>query len=244
MDGGQEEYIKRNTRKINKYMKTNNIIEVKNLIKSFVDGKDTTTVLKGVNLTVKEGEFIAIMGRSGAGKSTCMYQLSLLDHPTSGTILIDGENTEKMDAAERSFFRLYKLGYVFQDYSLIPELSAVENVALPLMQQGLEKSRAFKKAEESLDSVGLSHRYDNRPSELSGGEQQRTAVARAICHSPRILFADEPTANLDLESSAKVIEIFKKLNSEGLTVVMVTHEEEYGKLADRIIRLSDGVVTN
>jgi putative ABC transport system ATP-binding protein len=171
-----------------------------------------------------------------------MYQLSLLDHPTSGTIILDGKNTEKMDSAERTQFRLYKLGYVFQDYSLIPELSAAENVALPLMQQGVDRKIALARAQEALTSVGLQLKYDNRPSEMSGGEQQRTAIARAICHRPRILFADEPTANLDLQSSGVVIEIFKKLNSEGLTIVMVTHEEEYGKMADRVIRLSDGKV--
>ena len=228
-------------------MKENNsknkiIIECKNITKSFVDGEKQTTVLKGVNLQIHEGEFIAIMGRSGAGKSTCMYQLSLLDEPTSGQIIIDQENTHDMNEKERTDFRLYKLGYVFQDYSLIPELSAQENVALPQMQQGIDFNVAKENARLALQSVGLSNKIENLPSEMSGGEQQRTAVARAIAHKPRILFADEPTANLDLENSERVIEIFKKLNSEGLTIVMVTHEEEYGKMADRIIRLSDGKV--
>lgn len=220
------------------------IISVKNLEKSFVDGKDITKVLKGVNMEIEEGEFVAIMGRSGAGKSTCMYQLSLLDHPTGGQIVIDGHNTENMNSEERTDFRLYKLGYVFQDYSLIPELSAVENVMLPLMMQGISKKDATQRASEALQSVDLGHRLGNLPSEMSGGEQQRTAVARAICHRPRILFADEPTANLDVSSSTRVMEIFRKLNQEGLTIVMVTHEEEYGKLCDRIIRLSDGVVVS
>ena len=219
------------------------IIEAKNLIKSFKDGEKETFVLKGVNLEVYEGEFVAIMGRSGAGKSTCMYQLSLLDEPSSGEIIIEDENTHDMDEYARTEFRLRRLGYVFQDYSLIPELSAVENVAMPQMQQGINFEKAKKNAELALESVGLGNKLSNLPSELSGGEQQRVAVARAIAHKPRILFADEPTANLDLENSAKVIEIFKRLNKDsGITIVMVTHEEEYGKVADRIIRLKDGLV--
>ncbi len=222
--------------------KSEYIIECKDLTKTFVDGDKITRVLKGVDIKVKSGEFVAIMGRSGAGKSTCMYQLSLLDEPTSGEIIIEGENTHDMKESEKSRFRLYKLGYVFQDYSLIPELSALENVALPQMQQGIKFNSAKLHAAKALEDVGLGHRLDNLPSGLSGGEQQRVAVARAIAHKPIILFADEPTANLDLENSGRVIEIFKKLNEEGLTIVMVTHEEEYGKLADRIIRLSDGIV--
>ena len=218
------------------------IISVKKLEKSFMDGKEITKVLKGVDLEVQKGEFVAIMGRSGAGKSTCLYQLSLLDHPTGGQIIIDGRNTEKMDSDDRTNFRLYELGYVFQDYSLIPELSATENVMLPLLMQGVKKADAIARAEEALRAVDLGHRLGNLPSEMSGGEQQRTAVARAICHRPKILFADEPTANLDVASSERVMEIFRKLNKEGLTIVMVTHEEEYGKLCDRVIRLSDGMV--
>ncbi len=223
--------------------KTNNIIVCRDLIKVFKDGDKETKVLKGVNIEIQEGEFVAIMGRSGAGKSTCMYQLSLLDEPSGGEIVIDGENTHNMDEKERTDFRLFKLGYVFQDYSLIPELSALENVALPQMQQGISFDTARQNARASLESVGLGHRADNLPSQMSGGEQQRTAVARAISHKPRILFADEPTANLDVENSDRVIEIFKKLNKEGLTIVMVTHEEEYGKVTDRVVRLADGVVT-
>lgn len=219
-----------------------NIISVKNLVKTFIDGKTETKVLKGVNLDVKKGEFVSIMGRSGAGKSTCMYQLSLLDHPTSGTIILDGKNTESMTRDERTDFRLNFLGYVFQDYSLIPELSAVENVALPLMMQGKTKDHAMSKAKKALDAVGLGHRYDNLPSELSGGEQQRTAIARAIAHEPKILFADEPTANLDSASGENIIKIFEDLNKKGLTIIMVTHEDEYGKITDRSIQMQDGLV--
>jgi putative ABC transport system ATP-binding protein len=223
-------------------MQKKSIIVARDVVKSFKDGDKETKVLKGVNIEINEGEFVAIMGRSGAGKSTCMYQLSLLDEPSGGQIIIDGENTHDMNEKERTDFRLFKLGYVFQDYSLIPELSALENVALPQMQQGISFDKAKENAREALESVGLAHRADNLPSQMSGGEQQRTAVARAIAHKPRILFADEPTANLDVENSDRVIEIFKKLNKEGLTIVMVTHEDEYGKITDRVIRLADGVV--
>ena len=218
------------------------IIEAKGLTKTFKDGDTITRVLKGVDINVHKGEFVAIMGRSGAGKSTTMYQLSLLDEPTSGSIRLMGENTEKMDNGTRTNFRLYNLGYVFQDYSLIPELTAVENVLLPLMMQGKSDEEAHSLAQTALEQVNMGHRLGNKPSELSGGEQQRVSIARAIAHSPLILFADEPTANLDTASSDTVIEIFKKLNKEGLTIVMVTHEDEYVKVVDRVIKMQDGLV--
>ena len=218
------------------------IIEAKGLVKTFKDGDNITKVLKGVDINVRDGEFVAIMGRSGAGKSTTMYQLSLLDEPTSGSIRLMGENTEKMDNSTRTNFRLYNLGYVFQDYSLIPELTAIENVLLPLMMQGKSDEEAKSLAQTALEQVNMGHRLANKPSELSGGEQQRVSIARAIAHSPRILFADEPTANLDTASSDTVIEIFKKLNKEGLTIVMVTHEDEYVKVVDRVIKMQDGLV--
>ena len=218
------------------------IIEAHKLVRSFKDGDNITKVLKGVDIAVTEGEFVAIMGRSGAGKSTTMYQLSLLDEPTSGSIRLMGQNTESMDNTERTRFRLYNLGYVFQDYSLIPELTAVENVMLPLMMQGKSDDEAQALAASALAQVGMDHRLNNKPSELSGGEQQRVSIARAIAHSPRILFADEPTANLDTASSDTVIDIFKKLNKQGLTIVMVTHEDEYVKVVDRVIKMQDGLV--
>jgi len=221
------------------------IITAKNIIKSFVDGEKVTNVLKGINLEIQKGEFVAIMGRSGAGKSTCMYQLSLLDEPTSGEIFLNGVDTHNMDEEERTRFRLNELGYVFQDYSLMSDLTAEENVALPLLMQGVEKSLAFKKAKLSLTSVGLGEKLENTPAKLSGGEQQRVSIARAIVHNPKILFADEPTANLDHANSEIVINIFKKLNKElGLTVVMVTHEDEYRKVVDRVINLDDGRIVN
>jgi putative ABC transport system ATP-binding protein len=223
--------------------KHNIIIEVKNLIKTFKDGDKDIRVLKGLDITVNEGEFVAIMGRSGAGKSTLLYQMSLLDTPTDGSIHIHGTNVLTLTNDEKTKYRLNNLGYVFQDYSLIPELTAAENIMIPLLMQGMSEDKAREKALHALTDVGLGHRPDNLPSELSGGEQQRVSIARAITHGPKILFADEPTANLDSFSSDMVIDIFKKLNKEeGLTIVMVTHEEEYGKVADRIIKLSDGMI--
>jgi putative ABC transport system ATP-binding protein len=221
-------------------MKT--IIHTKNLIKSFTDGDRTVNVLKGINLEVQEGEFIALIGRSGAGKSTLLYQISLLDNPTSGDIVIDGTDISKLSDDEKTHFRLEKLGYVFQDYAILPELTAVENVALPLLMQGYSKEDALKKATKTLESIGLGERLTNLPSELSGGQQQRVSIARALVHNPKILFADEPTANLDSESGDMVMKLFKELHSRGQTIVLVTHEEEYAKIADRIVKLSDGQI--
>ncbi len=219
------------------------IIDVTNITKSFTDGDTTVQVLKGIDLTVNKGEFVAIMGRSGAGKSTLLYQLSLLDTPTTGTIILDGTKVDTLSNGEKTKFRLHELGYVFQDYSLLPELTALENIMVPLLMQGMSKVSAKKRSMDALTSVNLANRSGNLPSELSGGEQQRVSIARAITHKPKILFADEPTANLDSFSSNLVMDIFKKLNKDdGLTIVMVTHEEEYGKAADRIVRLGDGLV--
>jgi len=215
-----------------------------NLRKSFKDGTQETHVLKGIDFVSKDGEFIAIMGRSGAGKSTFMYQLSLLDDPTGGEIVIDGHDTHLMTSQEKMQFRLKKFGYVFQDYALLPELTAVENVALPLMMAGQTKQQAYKEAEAALVRMKLGHRLGNLPSQLSGGEQQRTSIARAVAHTPKILFADEPTANLDNESSRIVMDIFKELHEAGQTIIMVTHEEVFAKEAERIVRLDDGQITS
>lgn len=224
-------------------MKT--IIEVKNVTKSFTDGLTITQVLKGIDFEAREGEFVAIMGRSGAGKSTFLYQMSLLDTPTTGSIKLNSHVTDHMTSSEKTHYRLMELGYVFQDYSLLPELTALENIMVPLLMQGISNKVAEQRALIALTSVNLAHRSGNLPSELSGGEQQRVSIARAITHKPKILFADEPTANLDTFSSRLVMDIFKKLNKEeGLTIVMVTHEEEYGKMADRIVKLSDGLVVS
>jgi putative ABC transport system ATP-binding protein len=218
------------------------MIEVKNLKKSFKDGENTTEVLKGIDFMAESGDFIAIMGRSGAGKSTLLYQMSLLDEPTSGDINIDEVNVLALSTGERTSFRLSKLGYVFQDYALLPEMSALENVALPLLMQNISEKKAYAKAIEHLTLVGLGQRLNNLPGQLSGGEQQRVSIARAIAHEPKILFADEPTANLDNESSRIIMDIFKKLHSEGQTIIMVTHEVEYSKYAERIIHLDNGKI--
>jgi len=220
------------------------MIEVKNLMKTFRDGDTETSVLKGIDFKAEDGEFISIMGRSGAGKSTFLYQLSLLDDPTSGQISIDGVDTHTMKLEEKTIFRLANFGYVFQDYALLPELTTVENVVLPLLMQNIEKAKAYDKAKEALLKVGLSHRLKNLPSQLSGGEQQRVSIARAIVNHPKILFADEPTANLDNESSSIVMDIFSGLHKEGQTIIMVTHEEQYAKLTQKIIRFDDGKIVS
>jgi putative ABC transport system ATP-binding protein len=220
------------------------MIEVTDLTKNYTTGPVVTKVLQGINLFVPSGEFLSIMGKSGAGKSTLLYQMSLLDLPSSGRIIIDGVNTADFSDKARMNFRLNRLGYVFQDYALLPELSAVENVIVPLLMQGLNKVDAYARSIEALDAVGLAHRHDNRPSQLSGGEQQRVSISRAIAQKPDILFADEPTANLDSTSGQAVIEVMNKLHAErGQTIVMVTHELEYAREADRIIYLEDGQIS-
>lgn len=219
------------------------IIATRDLRKMFSDGDKITHVLKGIDLNIKKGEFVAIMGRSGAGKSTLLYQISLLDNPTSGEIYLDGHNVSGMSDVEKINFRLERLGYVFQDYALLPDLTARENVAIPLIMQGKSQVESFAIADAMLDRVGLGHRVTNLPGKLSGGEQQRVSIARAIAHNPTILFADEPTANLDSESSATVLKIFQELHSQGQTIVMVTHEDEYGRVADRTIFLKDGQIS-
>lgn len=218
------------------------MIIVKNLKKSFKDGESTTEVLRGIDFIAKSGEFVAIMGRSGAGKSTFLYQMSLLDEPTSGEIFIDEKNTHLMTAGEKTYFRLSELGYVFQDYALLPEMTALENVALPLLMQNIPEEKAYEKAGKHLIRVGLGNRLNNLSSQLSGGEQQRVSIARAIAHEPKILFADEPTANLDNESSRIIMNILKELHAEGQTIIMITHEIEYSKFAERIIHLDDGKI--
>ncbi|MCI0533366.1 ABC transporter ATP-binding protein [bacterium] len=218
------------------------MIETKKLVKSFRDGEVFTEVLRGIDFRLESGEYAAIMGRSGAGKSTFLYQISLLDQPTSGEILINGRNTEKMTESEQTRYRLAHFGYVFQDYALLPELSATENVMLPLLMRGLTGKSARAQAEQSLARLGLKKRLHNIPSHLSGGEQQRVSIARAIAHHPKILFADEPTANLDSESSNTIMDIFAELHKEKQTIIMITHELEYAKRAERIITIDDGKI--
>ncbi|KKP42971.1 MAG: ABC transporter, ATP-binding protein [Parcubacteria group bacterium GW2011_GWA2_33_14] len=220
------------------------MIIVKNLIKSFKDGQTETKVIKGIDLKVENGQFIAIMGRSGAGKSTLLYQMSLLDEPTSGEIIIDGKEAHTMTQDQKTQFRLLNCGYVFQDYALLPELTSLENVVLPLLMQKMDKKVAYAKAKEALEKIKLGHRLKNIPSQLSGGEQQRVSIARAIANHPKILFADEPTANLDNESSKIVMKFFLQLHKEGQTIIMVTHEEQYAKMAEKVIKIDDGKIVS
>jgi putative ABC transport system ATP-binding protein len=220
------------------------MIKAKNIIKTFKNGFVETQVLKDVSVQINPGEFVAIMGKSGAGKSTLMYQLSLLDHPTSGDIIIDNNIATNLSHDDRTRFRLDNLGYIFQDYALVPELTAIENVMVPLLMMGKSDNEAIEIARTSLTKIGLAHRENNLPSQMSGGEQQRVSIARAVAHNPKILFADEPTANLDNVSSEAVMEIFKELHRAGQTIVMVTHEPEYTAYCDRVIYLSDGQIVD
>lgn len=221
------------------------MISAKNIIRTFTTGDIVTPVLKGIDVSVKEGEFVAIMGKSGAGKSTLLYQLSVLDEPTSGSVVVNGVDVISLNEKEKTAFRLNTLGYVFQNYALVPDLSAEENVMLPLLMGGHRTDEARMVAKQAIDAVGLEGKYKNLPAQLSGGEQQRISIARAVAGKPKILFADEPTANLDSVSGAQIIELITKLNKESKqTVVMVTHEREYALGCDRIIHMEDGLVTD
>lgn len=222
--------------------KEKTIIKADKVKKVFKTGGKELIAVNEVSLELYEGEFLAIIGRSGSGKSTLLYQLSLLDTPTSGSIFINGEETSKFKDSERTRFRLLELGYVFQDYALMPSLSAIDNIILPIIMTGESTSKAKEIAMESLEKVGLAGKHNNLPSQLSGGEQQRVSIARAIAHKPKILFADEPTANLDSETSDLITKLFQELNQKGQTIIMVTHETDYTEVAKRVIKLADGVI--
>lgn len=216
------------------------MIKVKNLSKKFINGKNTTIALNDISFEVLEGEFLTITGRSGSGKSTLLYQLGLLDHPTSGEVYIDNFRVDNLPQNLRTQLRLNKLGYIFQDYAILPSLTALENVMVPLLMQGVSDKEAEGKAIEALNKIKLGHRINNLPSQLSGGEQQRVSIARAIAHGPKIIFADEPTANLDSETSKSVLDAFLELNKTGQTIIMVTHEQDYAVLGHRTLVLEDG----
>lgn len=225
-------------------MKNKNIIVAKKIVKTYITGKVETRVLKGIDVSVHQGEFFAVMGKSGAGKSTLMYQLSLLDKVTSGQIILDGQEISSLTDRRRTLIRLHKLGYIFQDYALVPDLTATENVMVPLLMMGQNRSDAKDRAHKVLGQLGLGHRLKNRPNQLSGGEQQRVSIARAIASEPKILFADEPTANLDTVSGGIVLDTLKEIHDAGQTIVMVTHEKEYTKYCDRVIFLEDGRIVD
>lgn len=218
------------------------MIKAVNLLKKFESGDSELIALKSLSFQIEQGQFVAITGRSGSGKSTLLYQLGLLDHPTGGQVFVDGVDATALSNEERTTMRLRELGYIFQDYALIPELTASENVMIPLLMQGMTPADAEMKANLSLERIGLAGKYGNLPSQLSGGQQQRVSIARAIAHSPKIIFADEPTANLDSETSEVVLKTFIELNKEGQTIVMVTHEPEYAKRTHRTITLADGEI--
>ncbi len=219
------------------------IIDVQNISKQYVLGSMVTKALKGISFRIYKGEFVGIMGPSGSGKSTTLHQLGLLDIPTSGKIFINGVEVTTLSDIERSYFRLNKLGYVFQQYRNIPELTALENVYLPLRMMGKPRYYYVNEAKTLLEKVGLKDRMRHHPFELSGGEQQRVALARALAHKPDILFADEPTANLDTEAGDVILKLLKHFNEDyGQTIVMVSHDPEQMKYFDRIIRIKDGLL--
>ena len=221
------------------------LICANNIHRRFGRGDLVTHVLKGIDMCVAPGEFVAIMGKSGAGKSTLMYQLSVLDEPSEGEVYIDGTLVNDLSERERTAFRLNTLGYVFQDYALVPDLNARENVMMPLLMRGRDWDEARWAADTALDSVGLAGKYPNLPAELSGGEQQRVAVARALASEPKIIFADEPTANLDSISSQQIIDLLTELHQKhDQTIIMVTHEEEYATTCDRILFMEDGQIVD
>jgi putative ABC transport system ATP-binding protein len=216
------------------------LIEIKDLRKIYYMGKVEVPALRGIDLNIERGEFVALMGPSGSGKSTLLNMIGLLDTPTSGGIVVDGIDVSSLNDNQRADFRLRKMGFVFQFFSLLMELNSLENVALPMIMD----ARKYDRAAFLLDLVGIGDRADHYPSELSGGQQQRVAIARALANEPAILLADEPTANLDTESSNQIVELFRKLNGNGQTIIMVTHEHELGEKADRIIRIKDGISSN
>jgi putative ABC transport system ATP-binding protein len=219
------------------------ILSVKNLKRTYGEGRSKTEALKGISFDVKEGEFIALSGPSGSGKSTTFHQISLLDKPTSGIIYFFGKNITNLEEDKKSDFRLKKIGYVFQHYELLPELTALENIFLPLMVDCGITKEIKQKAEKILSEMGLLERKNHCPSELSGGEQQRIAIARALIKEPKIILADEPTANLDSVAGIKIMETLKELNKKkGITIFVINHEKAFEKYFDRIIRLKDGKV--
>lgn len=222
----------------------NPIIELKNLTKSYKNGMEFRA-LDNANLKIEKGEFVAIVGPSGSGKSTLMHLIGLLDTPSSGTLLIDGNNVTKLSDKERSEMRNRMLGFVFQYHHLLPDFTALENVIMPLLIAGKNRKEAKAIAEKLLKEVGLEDRMDHRPGELSGGQNQRVAVARALSCSPAIVLGDEPTGNLDTKTGDMIYELLRRLNKEyNQTFIVVTHNEDLASKADRIIRLVDGKITD
>ena len=218
------------------------MIQVKDVHKSYDLGETFVHALRGVSFSIEEGEFVSIMGPSGSGKSTLMNIVGCLDTPSEGTYLLKDRNVGNLDEEQLAGIRNEEIGFVFQKFQLLPRSSALENVALPLKYASVKQSERLIRAEEVLDKVGLTNRLTHKPTELSGGEQQRVAIARALVNSPSILFADEPTGNLDSKTGDQVLDIFKDLNKRGQTIVVITHEREVAKQSQRTITIKDGEI--
>ncbi len=218
------------------------LIEIRDLCKIYNPGEVEVRALDHVNLTINRGELVAIIGQSGSGKSTLMNQLCCLDVPTSGDYYLSGQNVAKLSDNELSDIRNREIGFIFQGFNLIPNLTAVENVEVPLIYRGIGKRERRQLAIASLEKVGLGHRLDHKPSQMSGGQQQRVAIARAIAAAPPLILADEPTGNLDSASSKEILEILKQLHASGRTVILITHDNEIAAQAKRIIHIRDGQI--
>lgn len=217
------------------------MIEVKNIVKKFGIGTEAeVTVLHGISFTIHKGDYVILSGTSGAGKSTLMYQISLLSHPTEGSISINGQKLSSESEKQHAAYRLEHFGFIFQSYALNKDLTALENVALPLLALGVDKQEAYTKSKDILVELGLENQINNYPEQLSGGEQQRVSIARAVVKEPQVLFADEPTASLDVANSDQVMNILDNLHKKGMTIIAITHEEQYKDRGTRFIELSDG----
>lgn len=218
------------------------LIEIHNLYKTYQINQIQIQALKNINLSIKKNEFVAIIGPSGSGKTTLMNMLGCLDTPTSGTYILDNVEVSSLTDDELAEIRNQKIGFVFQNFNLIQKLTAIENVELPLIYMGVKSSERLKRAKSALEKVGLGDRLHHKPNELSGGQQQRVAIARALINNPPIIFADEPTGNLDSKSGAEIMSLLKELHKNGNTIVLITHDNKIANQADRIIRISDGTI--
>jgi ABC-type lipoprotein export system ATPase subunit len=219
------------------------LMSMKGVTKEYKLGKTLVRALRGLDMEIDKGEVVAIMGPSGSGKSTLMHILGVLDVPTDGVAMIDGSDLKDLKESELVTFRGQKVGFVFQTFNLVQTLSALQNVELPMIFQGISKSERHRKAKDLLEKVGLADRIRHRPNELSGGERQRVAVARSLANDPEIILADEPTGNLDTESGQSILDLLKQLSTrDGKTVIIVTHDPEAAEIADRIVRLRDGCI--
>jgi len=221
-----------------------NVIEIRGIIRDFKLGQETVHVLKGIDLDIKRGEYVAIMGPSGSGKSTLMNLLGCLDTPTAGSYVLNGQDVSKMSDDEMADIRNKEIGFVFQTFNLLPRTTALDNVALPMIYAGASKSQRDERAAEVLTDVGLADRMDHKPNQLSGGQRQRVAVGRALVNKPSIILADEPTGNLDSKTSTEIMVLFDHIHKTGNTVIMVTHEEDIAAHAERVIRLMDGTISS